>query len=165
MKHPTIKSQSRLELGEAMLRVYGSQTETWPEEARAAIDELETLLAKEPSLAALYAREKRLDGWLDARQPAPSPELEQRVMAAFPTQISPPEAQVIAFAKTSPKPADVAFRAKLTAPLGATLTALAACFMAGFIAAPLVFETLTGAGDPLASLEIISTTFLPTEPL
>jgi len=28
-----------------------------------------------------------------------------------------------------------------------------------------IFETLTGAGDPLASLEIISTAFLPTEPL
>jgi hypothetical protein len=47
----------------------------------------------------------------------------------------------------------------------AAMTALAACFVAGFIIAPVIFETLTGAGDPLASLEIISTAFLPTEPL
>jgi len=164
-----------LETVEAMLSAYGSQTDSWPAEAQAA---LQGLLEAEPKAAALFAREKSLDDWLDARLPDPSPQLMESVLANLETQIKASPAEIVNLAlnpqsgphsgpqpglKSGPQSGPKSNWQKST--LGASLTALAACFMAGFIVGPLVFETLTGAGDPLASLEIISTVFLPTEPL
>ena len=147
------QNETPQETVEAMLTAYGSQTENWPTEAR---DALASQIELEPKVAALFAREKRLDDWLDARLDTPSRELVGRVLASLPKQM--PASELIAL----PRAARTGWR---HSSLGASLTALAACFIAGFMVAPLIFETLTGAGDPLASLEIISTTFLPTEPL
>tara|TARA_B110000971_G_C20004534_1_gene498445 strand:+ start:938 stop:1447 length:510 start_codon:yes stop_codon:yes gene_type:complete len=160
--------QTPLKTFEAMLTAYGSQTENWPAEAQAA---LEGLIEAEPKAAALFAREKSLDDWLDARLPAPSPQLMESVLASLETQIkarpaAPAETVELAeIVNLAPSPQSGPQSNWHRSTLGASLTALAACFMAGFIVGPLIFETLTGAGDPLASLEIISTVFLPTEPL
>jgi anti-sigma factor RsiW len=151
--------QTPLENFEALLTAYGSQTDRWPEDAQARLDQL---LAQEPKAAALFARERRLDDWLDARLPEPSAQVTDRVMQSLKDQLKAqmprPQGEVVHLSFGRKVSRQASF-------VGAAMTALAACFVAGFIIAPVIFETLTGAGDPLASLEIISTAFLPTEPL
>ena len=151
--------QTPLENFEALLTAYGSQTDRWPEDAQARLDQL---LAQEPKAAALFARERRLDDWLDARLPESSAQVTERVMQSLKDQL---KAQM---ARAQGEVVHLSFGRKASRQASfvrAAMTALAACFVAGFIIAPVIFETLTGAGDPLASLEIISTAFLPTEPL
>jgi hypothetical protein len=59
-----------------------------------------------------------------------------------------------------PRPVALSSRALL-----AGATALAACFIGGIIMAPLLVDSITGSADLLASLDIISDAFLPTDPL
>ena len=137
----------------ALIGAYGGKPEHWPQENRAA---MQTFCSDNAQAEALLSRERMLDGWLDSQLP-PLPEgLAARLEADMSRALlAPPIAEIIPLHMPL-----VTRRFTATA-----MTALAACFVGGFVAAPLVIDMVTGSNDLIASLDIISNIFIPTEPL
>lgn len=137
----------------ALIGAYGGKPENWPQENRAV---MQTFCRDNPQAEALLSRERMLDGWLDSQLP-PLPEglaarLETDMSRAL---LAPPIAEII------PLHMPLVTR-RFTA---SAMTVLAACFVGGFVAAPLVIDMVTGSNDLIASLDIIGNIFIPTEPL
>jgi len=145
-----------LEEFDALIAAYGADDDKWPVDKRPAMQALMRNGA-ESETAAILARAARLDATLDARLAPADETLAARVLADMETvlETTTPDA-VIAFPQVTPT------RSRM---FWAGATALAACFLGGFIMAPIIFDTVTGSGDLFVSLDIISDTFLPTEPL
>ena len=140
----------------ALIGAYGGKPENWPQENRAA---MQTFCRDNPQAEALLSRERMLDGWLDSQLP-PLPEgLAARLEADMRDALDTPS--------TAETPNIVMLRSPVVTRrfFASTITALAACFVGGFVAAPLVIDMVTGANDLIASLDIISNIFIPTEPL
>lgn len=140
-----------------MVSTYGGKPENWPLESRAAMQDY---CRDNPQAEALLGREKSLDGWLDAMLPEADKALQARIEADMRAALAPEVGAhanhtFIAIPQADPSRRFVA----------SAVTALAACFVGGFIAAPIALDMLTGGADLLASLDIISDAFLPTEPL
>lgn len=135
---------------EEKLAAYGAKPAHWPPVHKDAMQEC---AASHDEAAALLARAARLDDFLDARLRAPSEALQARVLDDMERAL---DAEIIALLP----PAQFSKRSFL-----AGATALAACFVGGIIMAPLLVDNLIGNADLLASLDIISDAFLPTEPL
>lgn len=142
---------------------YGAKTALWPEQHRSAMQDL---AGSNTDAAAILARAARLDAWLDDMPEAvshhPSDELHNRIIADMETALAGKandtgEAGEIV---SLPTPAAPSLRA-----IWVGATALAACFIGGIIMAPLLVDSVTGSADLLASLDIISDAFLPTDPL
>lgn len=150
-----------LETFEACISAYGADPYAWPEAERAA---LQQFAADNPQAAALLARERALDGLLAARLPQPPETLQAAVLAGMHNAMdAAPDMEradtnrgdIVALPAAAPTRTTVAL----------ALTAMAACFIGGFVMAPVIFDTMTAGNDLLASLDIISDTFLPSEPL
>jgi hypothetical protein len=135
---------------EEMLAAYGAKPAHWPPAHNEA---MEKCAASQAEAAALMARAARLDDFLDAQSHAPSDALQSRILRDMERAM---DAEIIAL---SP-PVHLSSRAFL-----AGATAMAACFIGGIIMAPLLVDSLIGNADLLASLDIFSDAFLPTEPL
>ena len=140
----------------ALIGAYGGKPENWPQENRAA---MQTFCRDNSQAEALLSRERMLDGWLDSQLP-PLPEglaarLEADMRDALETPTAPETPNLVML-----RPPVMTRRF-----FASTITALAACFVGGFVAAPLVIDTVTGGNDLIASLDIISEIFIPTEPL
>ena len=136
---------------EQLLAAYGSKPENWPAEKA---DAMSALLQIDAQAAAIAHRAAALDAVLDSRLPAAPTALEQAILADM--NIALGGSDILAF----PQPS-----ALTTGRIWGAATALAACFAAGFIAAPFALDFMTGSADLMASLDIISDAFLPTEPL
>ncbi len=136
---------------EQLLAAYGAKPENWPAEEA---DAMRAALDSEPQAAAIAHRATALDALLDNRLPAAPTALEQAILADMNNTLG--GSDIITF----PQPSGLT-----TARIWSAATALAACFMAGFIAAPFALDFMTGGADLMASLDIISDAFLPTEPL
>lgn len=143
---------------ETVLTAYGARAEAWPDELR---DAMLGYIETDTQAKALLAREAQLDNFLSDRLPEPRRALQEAVLRDMHTALDPRNQTTDALmgypVGLSPMPARRAY--------GLAITALAACFAFGFIAAPIMFDNLTADADLLASLEIISDTFLPTNPL
>lgn len=137
-----------------LIGAYGGKPENWPEDRRAA---MQAFCRDNPQADALLSRELMLDGWLDSRLPPMDDSLTARLEADMSARLENhmTSAPIIAF--SAPRPA----RRHIASAMGA----LAACFVGGFIAAPIAVDLLTGGADLMASLDIISDVFLPIEPL
>lgn len=134
---------------EALLTAYGADTTQWPQDQRAA---MQGLIATDSRAAALVAREAKLDSWLDAHLPEAPATLQDDIMAQMNASLS---AQIISLTPIMPS----------RRAYGAALSTLAACFIFGFVIAPIIFDTVTAEADLLAALDALSQTFIPTEPL
>jgi hypothetical protein len=145
---------------------YGAKTALWPEQRRSAMQDF---AGSNTDAAAILARAARLDAWLDDMPEAvshhPSDEFHNRIIADMETALAGKASdtgeageagEIVSF----PTPAAPSLRA-----IWVGATALAACFIGGIIMAPLLVESVTGSADLLASLDIISDAFLPTNPL
>lgn len=144
---------------ETVLTAYGARAEAWPDELR---DAMLGYIETDPQAKALLAREAQLDNFLAERLPEPSRSLRETVLRDMQTALDArnqmaSDAPMVYPVGLSPIPARRVY--------GLAVTALAACFAFGFIAAPIIFDNLTADADLLATLEIISDTFLPTNPL
>ena len=139
---------------EKLVTAYGAKNALWPESYRGAMQDLAD---RDGDAAAILARAARFDNLLDAIPNAistnPSDDLRSRIMADMQTALA---SEVVSF----PTPAAPSARA-----IWAGATALAACFIGGIIMAPMLVDSVTGSADLLASLDIISDAFLPTDPL
>lgn len=137
-----------------LIGAYGGKPENWPEDRRTA---MQAFCRDNPQADALLSRELMLDGWLDSRLVSMNDALTTRLEADMSAsqQNHMTSSPIIAF--SAPRPA----RRHIATAMGA----LAACFVGGFIAAPIALDLLTGGADLTASLDIISDVFLPTEPL
>lgn len=152
---------------EQLVSAYGGHAQNWPHGRRAA---MLACAAANPKANALLAREASLDGWLDARLPdAPSALADtiiSQIGAALPDTNNAAGDINIAKGETHTATGDthapLAFSRRA---YGAALSALAACFIFGFVLAPVLLDTLSMDGALFASLDILSTSFLPTEPL
>lgn len=137
----------------ALIAAYGGQSEKWPTEQRAA---MQAFCDATPRAAALLSREARLDEWLDSLWPQANAKLEARLqadmLAHFATR---PAADIIALPPSPPSRRQMA----------SAIVALAACFVGGFVIAPTALDMLGNGADVMASLDILSNVFLPTEPL
>ena len=136
-----------------LIGAYGGKPENWPQDRRS---DMQAFCRDNPQAVALLSREKSLDGWLDSKLPPLSPTLSARLDADMRDALS-----AVTNAEIIPLHAPLVTR-RFAAP---AITALAACFVGGFIAAPTVIDMVTGGGDLMASLDIISDIFIPTEPL
>ncbi|MGC6534359.1 MAG: hypothetical protein ACON4V_02285 [Parvibaculales bacterium] len=140
----------------ALIAAYGAKPAHWPDDKRAA---MQHLADNAPQAAALLAREAHLDDWLDARLPSPPDALQNNIIAAMDAEL-PQGNQATdsdsAWLQTA-RPSRRAY--------GAALMALAACFAFGFVATPTAVDALTPENELFAALDIISATFLPSEPL
>lgn len=153
---------------EALVSTFGGTPENWPSDQRAAMQQF---VNEDSRAAALLAREARLDGWLDARLPDATTSLQNKILtdmdAAF---AAADDADNVAHIAHSGAQIDahidpltemgVSRRA-----YGAAISALAACFMLGFVAAPNLFDMMEVNNDLFAAIDIISDDFLPTDPL
>ncbi len=150
MSETMINEASFIEL----ITAYGGKPENWPVESRAAMQDY---CRDNPQAEALLGREKSLDGWLDAMLPDADNALQARIEADMRAVLlaTPANTTLMALPQAAPSRRFVA----------SAMTALAACFVGGFIAAPIALDMLTGGADLLASLDIISDAFLPIEPL
>lgn len=138
---------------EQLVRAYGARVENWPDTHRAAMQ-----ACAGPEANALMAREARLDGWLDARLPDAPTALTEALLSQIPDTlpaIDEATADTLVYV-----PLTISRRA-----YGNALAALAACFIFGFVVGPILIDTLSADGIMFASLDILSTSFLPTEPL
>lgn len=155
---------------ENLLTAYGGVPTRWPEAERDAMLHFAQTDAK---AKALLAREAQLDNWLDAALPEPDNALHQALLdtmdaalkAQAPAREAPHNTGQTADGKLTELAMHRGAAASARRAYGLAIAAMAACFALGFIAAPIIFDTMTSDGDLLASLEIISDTFLPTEPL
>jgi len=139
---------------EKLVAAYGAKNALWPQQYRSA---MQNLVDSDGEAAAILARTEELDELLDAigsaKLASPSEELHSRIMGDMEAALA---GEIVPF----PTPTAPSLRAVWT---GAT--ALAACFIGGIIMAPLLVDSVTGSADLLASLDIISDAFLPTDPL
>lgn len=138
---------------ENLIAAYGSKPENWPQDQSRAMQDFH---AAHTDAQAIVERAKWLDAALDMRGQAPGSDLEARILRDMNDTLA--SGDVLAF----PQHREMALG---RASLWAGVSAMAACFVGGFIAAPVVIDAFTGGADLLASLDIISETFLPTEPL
>ena len=145
---------------------YGAKTALWPEQHRSAMQDL---AGSNTDAAAILARAARLDAWLDDMPEAvshhPSDELHNRIIADMETALAGRASDTGEAGKAGEI---VSFPTPAAPPLRAIwvgATALAACFIGGIIMAPLLVESVTERADLLASLDILSDAFLPTDPL
>lgn len=140
-----------------LIETYGAKPENWPAQHRAAMHDFQETA---PEAAALLNREAQLDGWLDDWLDGQLPQGESDFMAGL-------EADMHS-ALSMQASADIITLPQTTTSrrgLASMITALAACFVGGFIAAPIAIELMSEGADVLAALDIISNSFLPTEPL
>jgi hypothetical protein len=136
-----------------LISAYGAKPQNWPQDRRAA---MQAFCRDNPQAEALLGREKMLDGWLDSRlEPVPEA-LLNRFDADMKANLTATQSAAI-----TPLPRADLKRRFIASGIGA----LAACFIGGFIAVPIAIDMLTGGADLMASLDIISDIFLPTEPL
>lgn len=136
-----------------IIAAYGGKPENWPDDKR---DAMLTYRTTTPHAEALIGREARLDEWLDDLLPAPRPDLINRIEADMCEALLDKQAAL----QLLPQQPNTSRRFYISA-----FSALAACFVGGFIAAPIATDMLTGGADLFASLDIISDVFLPIEPL
>ena len=161
-----MSNEMTLQEFENHVAAYGAKTALWPEQHRSAMQDL---AGSNTDAAAILARAARLDAWLDDMPEAvshhASDELHNRIIADMETALAGKASntgeageagEIVSF----PTPAAPSLRA-----IWVGATALAACFIGGIIMAPLLVESVTGSADLLASLDIISDAFLPTDPL
>ena len=144
---------------ETVLTAYGARPQVWPDNQR---DAMLGYIETDPQAKALLAREAQLDNFLADRLPEPSRNLQEAVLrdmhTALDTQNQTTNDTLMVYpVGMSAMPTRRAY--------GLAVTALAACFAFGFIAAPITLDLLTGGADLTASLDIISDVFLPIEPL
>ena len=153
---------------EALVSTFGGTPENWPSDQRAAMQQF---VNEDSRAAALLAREARLDGWLDARLPDATTSLQNKILTDMDAAFAAAEAaDNVAHIAHSGAHSDahidpltemgVSRRA-----YGAAISALAACFMLGFVAAPNLFDMMEVNNDLFAAIDIISDDFLPTDPL
>ncbi len=145
---------------EALVSTFGGTPENWPSDQRAAMQQF---VNEDSRAAALLAREARLDGWLDARLPDATTSLHDKILTDMDAAFTNADAaETIAhIAHIDPlTEMGVSRRA-----YGAAISALAACFMLGFVAAPNLFDMMEVNNDLFAAIDIISDDFLPTDPL
>lgn len=161
-----MSNEMTLQEFENHVAAYGAKTTLWPEQHRSAMQDL---AGSNTDAAAILARAARLDAWLDDMPEAvshhPSDELHNRIIADIETALAGKASDTGEAGKAGEI---VSFPTPAAPPLRAIwvgATALAACFIGGIIMAPLLVESLTGSADLLASLDIISDAFLPTDPL
>ena len=141
----------------ALISAYGGKPENWPLDNRAA---MQAFCRTHPQAEALLGRERMLDGWLDSRLPDASETLLAQLDAQMQSALTGP--QIVEGSTTiTSLPTPMVSRRLMASAMGA----LAACFVGGFIAAPIAVDLLTGGADLMASLDIISDVFLPIEPL
>jgi hypothetical protein len=161
-----MSNEMTLQEFENHVAAYGAKTALWPEQRRSAMQDF---AGSNTDAAAILARAARLDAWLDDMPEAvshhPSDEFHNRIIADMETALAGKASdtgeageagEIVSF----PTPAAPSLRA-----IWVGATALAACFIGGIIMAPLLVESVTGSADLLASLDIISDAFLPTDPL
>ena len=161
-----MSNEMTLQEFENHVAAYGAKTALWPEQRRSAMQDF---AGSNTDAAAILARAARLDAWLDDMPEAvshhPSDELHNRIIADLETALAGKASntgeageagEIVSF----PTPAAPSLRA-----IWVGATALAACFIGGIIMAPLLVESETGSADLLASLDILSDAFLPTDPL
>ena len=147
-----------LEAFEKQIATYGAKSAHWPDAHRDAMLEL---TKHDDEAAAIMARAARLDAALDARSDVMSDDLHSRVMQDLDATLNPAlDTALTGDIASFPPPIALSSRT-----LWAGATALAACFIGGIIMAPLLVDSMTGSADLLASLDIISDAFLPTDPL
>ena len=161
-----MSNEMTLQEFENHVAAYGAKTALWPEQHRNAMQDL---AGSNTDAAAILARAARLDAWLDDMPEAvshhPSDELHNRIIADMETALAGKASDTGEAGKAGEI---VSFPTPAAPPLRAIwvgATALAACFIGGIIMAPLLVESVTGSADLLASLDIISDAFLPTDPL
>lgn len=145
---------------EALVSAYGGAPENWPSDQRNAMQQF---LSDDKRAAALLAREARLDGWLDARLPDATSSLHDKILADMDAAFTNADAvETIAhIAHSNPlTEMSVSHRA-----YGAAISVLAACFILGFVAAPILFDMMEVNNDLFAAIDIISDNFLPNDPL
>lgn len=151
---------------EACISAYGADPDAWPQVERAA---LQQFAADNPQAAALLARERALDELLAARLPQPPETLQAAVLADMHAAMdaAPDTHRGDTNRGDTNRGDSVALpaAAPTRTAVALALTAMAACFIGGFVMAPVIFDTMTAGSDLLASLDIISDTFLPSEPL
>ena len=161
-----MSNEMTLQEFENHVAAYGAKTALWPEQHRSAMQDF---AGSNTDAAAILARAARLDAWLDDMPEGvshhPSYELHNRIIADMETALAGKASdtgeageagEIVSF----PTPAAPSLRA-----IWVGATALAACFIGGIIMAPPLVESVTGSADLLASLDIISDAFLPTDPL
>lgn len=137
----------------ALIAAYGGQSEKWPAEHRAA---MLAFCDASPRAASLLGREARLDEWLDSLWPQADAKLEARLHSHMLEEFANmPAADIITLPTSAPSRRQTV----------SALIALAACFVGGFNIAPAALDMLSNGADVMASLNIISNVFLPTEPL
>lgn len=134
-----------------LITAYGAKPENWPYDRRA---DMLAYCAATPQAEALLGREKMLDGWLDSLLPAPDETLVERLENEMAKALT---SAPVSLPQATPPYSRTAF--------ASVAAALAACFVGGFVAAPITLDMLTGGADLLTSLDIISDAFLPVEPL
>lgn len=161
-----MSNEMTLQEFENHVAAYGAKTALWPEQHRSAMQDL---AGSNTDAAAILARAARLDAWLDDIPEAvshhPSDELHNRIIADMETALAGRASDTGEAGKAGEI---VSFPTPAAPPLRAIwvgATALAACLIGGIIMAPLLVESVTGSADLLASLDIISDAFLPTDPL
>lgn len=136
---------------EQLIAAYGSKPENWPADKRAAMTQMAD---SEAAAAALLARASQLDAALDARLPLADKAIEARILTDMEAMLGGNVIQ--AFPSTNAGALNTIWAAGM---------ALAACFVGGIVAAPTLVDLFIGGADLMASLDIISDAFLPTEPL
>ncbi len=144
-----MSDEMTLERFEELVAAYGAQVDNWPQEART---DMQHILENDARASAILARAARLDEALDDLLPDHMA-VETRILQDMETFL---DSDIIAFPQSQAMPRRA---------LWSVATALAACFVGGIFAAPVLIDAVIGGGDLTASLDIISDVFLPTEPL
>lgn len=142
-----------IERFEELVAAYGAKAENWPPQERAAMARIQEESAE---ASAILARAARLDAVLDSALPTPHSDLQARILRDMHGALDSLDNDVIAFPQSSPR---------ATRLVWSMTTALAACFVGGIIAGPVLVETYIGGSDLMVSLDIINDFFLSTEPL
>lgn len=153
---------------ENQIAAYGSKVENWPDDVRA---DMSAFCRDNAEAQAIMERAARLDAALDRRLDPASDDLQARILRDMDMTLADKaltdktlidktlsNGQVLALPQST---AHIAQRSTVLA----AVTAMAACFVGGFIAAPVIIDAFIGSADLMASLDIISDAFLPTEPL
>ena len=136
---------------EDLISAYGAKADHWPLEHRAA---MQKLADDDRQAQTLLAQAAQLDEALSALIEAPDPSLTARILDDMHETLG--RSQILEFPQQS---------ASRTPNFWAAASLLAACFVGGFVAAPLVIDYMTDSFDIVASLDIISDAFLSSEPL